>query len=532
MSVNGQNIDGFSTAISGLNAQQSKLELVGNNIANINTIGYKSSRMTFAEQFGSTIGISFTPFKQAGFQNTGNVTDLGIRGNSFFVLQKGEDQYFSRDGSFSFNKDGMFINGRGLAVQGWMIDPKDNKNISNELDDIIIDQNMVADARETQNIRLTGNLNAGLNPENEIWSSVSPFTVRIDGIEKNAETDTEINQLDQITTQFQNGDIIHITGTDRLGEEINESFTFGDGYDGVKLENIINKINDAFGNNSTVALIDGKIKLTDDVVGESKTTINIFSAEDNIGDINFPGFANITSGYTPFVKTSMIVYDILGKAHEITIQYEKTTNPGEWNVKIEGSSSESVVAGGTGKVMFDTNGNFLNLEYTDGASEFVLDPGNGTPPMHINFEMNTKGGFTGLTQFDSVSSVSLRSQDGKQSGILTGFKVDGAGIIKGLFSNGEVIDLAQVATAQFKNANGLRKESGSLYMESKESGTARIDIAEENASVLESGVLEMSNVDLANQFTQMIEAQRGFQATSRVVTTLNEVLNEAARLKG
>ena len=81
MNSNGQNIDGFSTAVSGLNAQQSKLELVGNNIANINTIGYKSKRMTFAEQFGSTKGISFTPFKQAGFQITGNVTDIGINGN-------------------------------------------------------------------------------------------------------------------------------------------------------------------------------------------------------------------------------------------------------------------------------------------------------------------------------------------------------------------------------------------------------------------------------------------------------------------
>ena len=92
MSSNGQNIDGFSTAVSGLNAQQSKLELVGNNIANINTIGYKSKRMTFAEQFGSTIGISFTPFKQAGFQTTGNVTDLGINGNSFFILNKNDKQ--------------------------------------------------------------------------------------------------------------------------------------------------------------------------------------------------------------------------------------------------------------------------------------------------------------------------------------------------------------------------------------------------------------------------------------------------------
>ena len=145
--------------------------------------------------------------------------------------------------------------------------------------------------------------------------------------------------------------------------------------------------------------------------------------------------------------------------------------------------------------------------------------------------MNIHEGYIGLTQFDSVSSLSLRSQDGKQSGILTGFNVDADGIIKGMFSNGEVIDLSQIATAQFANADGLRKEGGSLYMESKESGTSQIEVANENASTISSGVLEMSNVDLANQFTQMIEAQRGFQATSRVVTTLNEVMEEASRLK-
>jgi flagellar hook protein FlgE len=145
--------------------------------------------------------------------------------------------------------------------------------------------------------------------------------------------------------------------------------------------------------------------------------------------------------------------------------------------------------------------------------------------------MDSNEGFTGLTQFDSVSSLALRSQDGNQAGVLTGFKVDEAGLIKGLFSNGDIIDLAQVGTAKFKNVNGLRQEGGSLFIESKESGLSEIDIADENESSIESGVLEMSNVDLANQFTQMIEAQRGFQATSRVVTTLNEVMDVASRLK-
>ena len=531
MSSNGQNIDGFSTAVSGLNAQQSKLELVGNNIANINTIGYKSKRMTFAEQFGSTKGISFTPFKQAGFQITGNVTDLGINGNSFFILNKNDKQYFTRDGSFFFNKDGVFENGQGFTVQGWTIDPKDNTKKSAELGNIVIDQNLMAEAQSTQNIQLTGNLNAGLKPENEVWSSVSPLTLIVEGTESVAVEESEINSLSQATSPFLDGETLHILGTDREGNEITSSFIFGDAYDGTNLGNLLGKINEAFGNDSTVQLSDGKIILTDIETGESKTTINILSDEHNTGEIDFPGFANVSSGYTPIVTTSMVVYDALGKAHELTVQYEKTINPGEWNVMIDSNGSGTVVNGGTGTLTFDANGSFLNFEYGDGSTEFVLDPGNGTPLLNINFNMNIHEGFIGLTQFDSVSSLSLRSQDGKQSGILTGFNVDADGIIKGMFSNGEVIDLSQIATAQFANADGLRKEGGSLYMESKESGTSQIEVANENASTISSGVLEMSNVDLANQFTQMIEAQRGFQATSRVVTTLNEVMEEASRLK-
>ena len=145
--------------------------------------------------------------------------------------------------------------------------------------------------------------------------------------------------------------------------------------------------------------------------------------------------------------------------------------------------------------------------------------------------MKNFDGFVGVTQFDSVSSLGMRAQDGTQPGELTGFKVDEEGILKGLFTNGETINLAQVGTARFKNESGLRKIGGSLYQESPESGKTVLDTAFENGSTINSGVLEMSNVDLANQFTQMIEAQRGFQATSRVVTTLSEVLNEASRLK-
>ncbi len=531
MTTTNQNIDGFSTALSGLNAQQSKLEMIGNNIANINTIGYKSSRMTFAEQFGSTIGITQTPFNQGAFQSTGIVTDLAIQGNSFFILKDGEDKYFTRDGGFSFENDGTLINGQKFPVQGWTIDPNDSSKKSAEIGDIVIDQNLMSNAKSTNNVWLNGNLNAGLTPAKEEWSSIRALTMMSNGMEEYAVESTEINNLMQISKAFQEEDKLLISGTNREGTEVSSSFIFGESYDGITIQDLMNKIDETFGNQSKVILRDGKIVMTDQETGLSQTSIEITEDTDNIGMGDFPGFANLTSGYIPIVKTSMVVYDSLGQAHELTINLEKTENSGEWKVQVEVNGSETILNGETGMLSFDSNGNFQSFEYEDGSTEFTFDPGTGITPLNVQFNFASENGYSGVTQFESVSSLSMRKQDGIQAGFLTGINVDANGILKGLFSNGEKLDLAQIGTANFTNSNGLEKVAGSLYVETASSGDSSINTADENGSVIESGALEMSNVDLANQFTQMIEAQRGFQATSRVMTTLNEVMDEASRLK-
>lgn len=526
MSTNTQNIDAFATALSGLTAQQSKLEMIGNNIANMNTIGYKASRMTFAEQLGQTVGLSYTPFSQGTFQSTGNVTDLAINGDSFFVVKGDEGNLFTRAGNFRFNGEGKLVNPDGFAVRGWMNNLGDEVSGTSLMSDIVIDPNMVSNAQATSNAFLSGNLNSSLTTETEVWTAQETFTVEDNGA---VDLTTELNSLSQVSTALINGDTINISGTDASGNVVSASFTYGT--DGTTLGDLVNSINSAYSGSATADIVNGQIVLTDNVGGNSDTTILLEAGGSNTGQISLSSFSNTTKGFTAIVSTTMVVYDAQGGAHELTVEFEKTDTLGEWKVSILSNGDETVVGGGSGTITFDSNGDFLGFSHDDGATALTLDPGNGTPAINLTLDLDGDEGFSGLTQFDSVSSLSMRHQDGRETGTLSGFSIDEAGNIIGDFSNGETMELAQIAVAKFIDPSGLQAVSGSLFTASLESGDAQIGKVDEFGGQIQSGTLEMSNVDLANQFTKMIEAQRAFQAASRVVTTLDEVLSETARLK-
>lgn len=521
-----QNIDAFATALSGLTAQQSKLEMIGNNIANMNTIGFKAGRMTFAEQLGQTVGIGYTPFSQGTFQSTGNTTDLAINGKAFFVVQGEEEHMFTRAGNFRFNGDGKLVNSDGLAVQGWMSNINSDAQGATLLGDIVIDQNMVSEAQATQNVWLSGNLNSNLQAETEVWTSQG--TITIEGGDP-ADVTTELNSLTQTTTDFVTGDTIEVSGTNADGDPVSATFTYGT--DGTTVGDLINTINTAFGGSATAAVVEGRFVLTDATSGNSSTTIELAMGDSNTGVSGIPtSFTETNSGYTPIVTTSMVVYDAQGGAHDLTVEFEKTDVNGEWKVNITANGNETINSGGSGTVSFDSSGQLLGFTFDNGATALSLDPGNGTPEMILSLNLDGAEGFSGLSQYDSVSNLSMRDQDGRETGSLTNYTIDPDGTINGEFSNGESLTLAQIGVAKFTDPSGLNVISGSLFA-IPISGDAQIGKADELGSEIQSGVLEMSNVDLANQFTKMIEAQRAFQAASRVVTTLDEVLSEVSRLK-
>jgi len=508
------------------------LELLGSNIANINTVGYKASRMTFLEALGQVIDVEYTPFSQGDIEATGFATDMAIRGKSFFVVDTGEERYFTRSGAFYFDQEGRLTNSDGYAVQGWMTNINGDEEVQTtaNLEAIVLDENLKAEAMPTENIWLSGNLSSSLTPRAQKWTAGFPFTLATDGITP-AELTTEMNDLDEASVAMADGDIIHIQGSLADGSEINTTFTYGAGNDGTTVGDLINIINGAYGTDATATLIDGKIVMEDNTPGESLTSINLYAETGNTGQLSIPYFDETTEGFTGRVSTSVVIYDTLGESHNLVFEFVKTDGENEWTWEVSGTGGESIDEdNSTGKIYFNEMGQVTSFVYDNGYSNLEVTPESGAAAMNIQLFVSGGEGFSGITQFNSTSTLSVREHDGRATGELTGYEIQEDGSIMGSFSNGVSLKLATIAVAEFANPSALAKVSGSNFTETIKSGEVKIGKADEFSSVIESGYLELSNVDIAEQFSAIIEAQRAFQASSRVLATLNQVIQESTKL--
>lgn len=414
------------TAISGMKANGTSLSVIGDNIANMNTIGYKTSRVSFGDVMSQTLtsgtsssqigrGVLMSDisplFTQGSFESTGNALDLAIDGDGFFIVKDTSGIYYTRAGQFTLDKDGFVINPDGLRVQGY-----------------------------------------------------------------------------QYTT-------------------------------GGQLTGILGDIDVSKFNNSTAP------------------TANInFSANIDSRSVEIPTGFNINDPSNTSNFSSVItVYDSLGNARHITLYFTKTAgNQWQWNAVVGASDSASgnteIQASGT--MTFDSTGALINLTSSTGtvsgtsSSEVFNFGGGATPnqPIAINFQ--------NFSQFASESSTIFQSQDGFPAGTLKGLSISQDGVISGIFTNGQIKPIAQLALAKFMAPTQLTKFGRNLYAESFDSGVAIIGTPNNSGlgRVL-SNTLELSNVDLAEEFVRMISAQRGFQANSRIITTTDELMQELVNLK-
>jgi len=206
-------------------------------------------------------------------------------------------------------------------------------------------------------------------------------------------------------------------------------------------------------------------------------------------------------------------------------------NRWEWTAGTLGS--ETVTSGGTGYVTFNPDGSLNTFDYNGGASAVTINPNNGAANMLIAFDPGTVGNYDGLTGFGSGShTAAMTGQDGYGLGILEKVTIDQSGNISGIFSNGVTRVLAQIMLADFTNSAGLRKTGRSMYQPTANSGEALSGVAGETIGAsISSGALESSSVDIAQEFTGMITAQRGFQANARIITTSDSMLDELVNIK-
>lgn len=456
------------SGVSGMQNHQTRMDVIGNNISNVNTTGFKRGRVNFQDLLsqqmsgaakptdelggvnpkevglGMNIASIDTIHTQGSLQTTGIQTDVAIQGNGFFVMKSGEKTYFTRAGTFGVDNQGTLVNpGNGMRVQGWQTKDVDGQlilNTSSQTEDLVIPVGSKIAARATTNVDYACNLDKRL-PE----------------IAEGASTADRMNST--WATEFK--------VYDNFGEEhtLNVSFT------------------------------------------RVPNTNNQWQATVNVDPANTTGTAtrvgvNTTDGTA---NTFLVNFDNLGKLSGITDSAGNNSAP-------------------TGKVVLQASYNVLGANPdAQGAptrSTFNINLG------EIGSVRNT------VTQFSEKSSTKAYSQDGFTMGYLENFKIDQSGVITGVYSNGANRALGQLAMAGFANQGGLEKAGENTYVQSNNSGSANISVSgSAGKGKLIAGALEMSNVDLTEQFTDMIVTQRGFQASSKTIQTCDTLLDTVLNLK-
>lgn len=441
------------SGVSGLRTHQTRMDVIGNNVANVNTVGFKSGRVTFQEVFNQTlrgagapdaalgrggtnpmqiglgtgVGAIDTIMTRGSAQRTDNPTDLSIEGEGFFVVKgSNADTFkFTRAGNFGLDKLGNLVSGSGMNVYGWMERKQDEP--------------------------------AKFNTEGEIKP--------------------------------------------------------------------INLYNDEFNGNKRI--------ISPVATTSAKFTGNLNSS--------FAGVATMPTDPDPSnaqFSVPFTAYDSLGNAHEYNISYwrQDPASDNTWDYivfekgidattgKVKYDEVDAIGTGGSGTLEFDSKGNLTTPATSITPISITYD---GIEPLTITPD------FSGVTMYSADCSVKPTDINGYTTGNLVTFNIGSDGVLTGIYSNGQQQSLGMVALASFSNPAGLQKVGDNLFIPTTNSGdfNKAVQAGSEGVGSLSPGTLEMSNVDLSREFTDMIITQRGFQANSRIITTSDEMLQELVNLK-
>jgi flagellar hook protein FlgE len=544
------------TGFTGIRSNQAAIDTIGNNVANVNTTAFKSERSLFETLFVQTIqdgtapsanqggtnpleigygsGLATTQrsFEQGTLDRTGRRADLAIDGGGFFIVNAPNgEQLYTRDGSFDLNTDNVLVNGDGAFVQGFAADAS-GTIIPGVLSNLTIPLGTASAASATTQAVLNGNLNAAADVATAGSISTSQaLTVSGGG----AATDTTplTNLVDAAGAPlFASGDIISLSGAQKGGITLPDA-QFIVGTDGNTLGDFATFLQNRLGINSDPSA-GGTPGVT--VTGGSLVVTS------NLGDVNaidLSGTAirNSTSGALPFsftttpavgggVTTGFIVFDSLGNPVDVRIRAvleSQGTTGSVWRFFAESpDDSDPSPVLGTGTITFDQNGQFVSATGTDLNIDRAGSGAVSPMPLALDFSP-----LTGLVSSDSTSTLVMSEQNGRPPGTLIDYAVDDRGLVTGTFSNGVTQAYGQVALATFANPEGLLGRAGNYYTVGPNSGAAQV-VAPQSLSAgrIQSGALELSNVELTREFVGLITASTGFSAASRVVKTADDLLQE------
>lgn len=492
------------SGVTGLKVHQTRMDVIGNNIANVNTLGFKSATVTFADVLYQTTSNATGPSEESGragqnamqvglgvglrsilntiettggAQRTDNPFDIMIEGDGFFIVNNGSGNYFTRAGSFTIDTNGTLCNANGYAVMGWQVDPE--------------------------------------NPNQTVADTVTPLKIMSAENQYSApEATTEVHfsgNIDSADVSFdsEKGKMTTFTFYDSLGRSYTANVRLEqaeEGADGTKIQNRYTvRVTDIKDSNGDSILV----RMNEDGEWESTGTTFSFGPDEDLEADNIDQ------------ETGEIIWD---EAPELTLEFDAANGTFKY-VGEEGSDPEDTEADGypfhCARFSISVNGE---------------EPGEGENPfssIDVDFSPLTMYAQSGTTKIEPTKGDLEGIGAGRAAGKMNGVTVDNLGKIYGVYDNGTSRLLGQIVIAQFANPSGLEAIGGTLFSISQNSGEfdgIGMEISSTGGK-FNTGVIEMSNVDLSKEFTDMITTQRGFQANSRIITTSDSLLEELINLK-
>lgn len=545
------------SGLSGMEVNQFRIGTIGNNVANVNTTAYKGSRTLFQTQFSHILSGGTPPSENTGgtiprqiglgalvgttqrmhtngtLEATGIGSDLAIQGSGFFVVRRGPaEQMYTRDGSFITNSNNQLVTQDGHVVQGFGVD-ENGSIMTGVLQDLSIPLGSETVARATSNVALDGDLSAAGTIATQGSISTSQALVNAGGAAATGATAlTDVRSASAPgTALFTSGAEITVRNVTKGDREV-PAQTFIVGETGSSLDDFASWLEGVLGVQAGVgADADAGVSIAGGalVIHGNAGEVNNIVMES--GDIR-----STTSGAAlPFqftqtadangsgVDTSFTVYDSLGVPVTVNVSFtlESTPDAGPmWRYFVESPDATGVSrVVGSGTVAFDNEGNFLSAA----GNEFTINRSDSgaTTPISFTLDLSQVHGLATRS-----SNVIMFEQDGYPPGILTNFGVGTDGMVSGIFDNGQVRTLGQVALANFSNPEGLIAEEQNLFSVSPASGNpAIVEPTTFGTGSISAGMLEASNVDLSREFIGLITSSTGFQASSRVISTSSDLLN-------
>lgn len=561
------------SGVAGLKTHQTRMDVIGNNIANVNTTAYKSSSMTFSELMSqttqkasganATTGVGGTNAKQIGLgvkagaintaittqgsaQSTGNPFDIMITGDNFFVVNNGSENFFTRDGSFYVDGAGnLAMTSTGYNVMGWGVD----ETTGNIKQDTVSALRIMSAANMTYPPEATTQANiSGILDENDKdvtsangktvnlnffdargYSYTAKFTFKQSGGDKTNEYSMELNKI-----------------LDSTGKEIDISTLEFGNRSQQKMETKVTLNTDAY-------MWDGKVLKTKDGTTEVANLADIFNQD---GSLITPQDDAAAQKQQKALDAIAKAYGYEGSTDEFLNLYITSAADPKQQLTMQDLLG-NMMAGKTTDIL-PADGSTITMEgrYFEGTTVVfnkntgkLESVGGSTTNLGVNAAFSQLGGnfsditidLSECTNYDNKGTSTIGATSGDLDGLGTGRRlgdmicvsIQKDGMIYASYDNGMTKLLGQIATAAFANASGLEKEGDNLYSATLNSGEfdgIGVDITA-GGGYMSTGQLEMSNVDLSSEFTEMITTQRGFQANSRIITVSDTLLEELTNLK-